>query len=337
MIPAWINSKSGAIYLNDLKRYVKGSILVPAQSVTPLIIPAAVATNSPSTAPSVVIESPTDAISEIFSLVGEQDAGVAADVAARMSCLITDVAFRRRLMNRDIPVTHIFGGGGANGSGEVPAGYLPFFLRESLLLEAQQTMIFDFLNNSTAGSTSFRFALESRKFQAVSLSRQQVSDYINQERFRKTLLNPYWLTTDLPVTLNPLASQDVFFTNTKATYFVAFGAIATFILNAGVPGGDTVQGFTVDWFDAKTERPLQNQSVARSCCMGTAGLPMQFPTALIFEPNTRMRMRLNSLVTGVTMDVFISLIGVNSYTLDNPFEDNRVSFAPPSAASVGAP
>jgi hypothetical protein len=223
-----------------------------------------------------------------------------------------------------------------NGSGGI-AGYLPFFFRETLLLEAQQTMLFDFLNNSTAGATSFRFALETRKFQAVALSRQQVSDYINQERFRKTLLNPYWLTTDLPITLNPLGSQDIFFTNTKATYFVIFGAIATFVLNAGVPGGDTVEGFSVDWFDAKTERPLQNQSVVRSCCMGSAGLPMQFPTGLIMEPNTRMRVRLNSLVSGVTMDVFVTLVGVNSYTLDNPFEDNRVSFAPPSAASVGVP
>jgi hypothetical protein len=335
MIPAWVNSKNGAVYLNDLKRYVKGSILVPAQSVTPLIIPAAISATVPSAAPSVVIESPTDAISEVYALVGEQDAGVNPDVAARMTCQITDVAFRRRLMNRDIPVTHVFGGGGVNGSGGIP-GYLPFFLRETMLLEAQQTQLIDFINNSTLGSTSFRFAYETRKFQAVSLSRQQVSDYINQERFRKTLLNPYWLTTDQPVTLNPGASQDIFFTNTKSTYFVAFGAIATFVLNAGVPTGDTVEGFTVDWFDAKTERPLQNQSVARSCCMGSAGLPMQFPTALVFEPNTRMRMRLNSLVGVVTQDVFITLIGVNSYTLDNPFE-NQVSFAPPSAASVGVP
>jgi hypothetical protein len=335
MIPAWVNSKNGAVYLNDLKRYVKGSILVPGQSVTPLVIGPAVGPGVPTAAPSVVIESPTDAISEVYALVGEQDAGVNPDVAARMTCQITDVAFRRRLMNRDIPVTHVFGGGGVNGSGGIP-GYLPFFLRETMLLEAQQTQLIDFINNSTAGSTSFRFAYETRKFQAVSLSRSQVSDYINQERFRKTLLNPYWLTTDQPVTLNPMAGQDIFFTNTKATYFVAFGAIATFVLNAGVPGGDIVEGFTVDWFDAKTERPLQNQSVARSCCMGSAGLPFQFPTALVFEPNTRMRMRLNSLVTGVTQDVFVTLIGVNSYTLDNPFE-NQVSFAPPSAASRGVP
>lgn len=336
MIPAWVNSKDGSIYLNDLKRYVKGSILVPAQSVTPLVIPAAVSATVPTQAPSVVIESPSDATSEIFSLTGEQDAGIAPDVAARMTCQITDVAFRRRLMNRYIPVTHLFGGGGTVGSGGVP-GYLPFFLREAMLLEAQQTMLFDFQNNSTVGATSFRFMMEARKFQATALSREQVTMYINQQRFRKTLLQPYWLTTEQDIKINPLGTAIAFFNNQKNSFFTVFGIIATFVLEAGVPGGDTVEGFQVEFFDAKTQRPLQNQPIARSCCMGSAGLPFQLPTGWIMEPNTQMMMRLTSLVSGVVTDAFVTLVGVLSYTDQNPFEIRSVGVATPSPASVGVP
>lgn len=338
MIPAWVNSKSGAVYLNDLKRYVKGTFLVPAAAVTPLIIPAAASATVPSVSPPVVVESSPDAVSEIFSMFAEQDAGTNADVQARMTVQITDTAFRRRLMDQPILCTHVFGGGGVNGSGGI-AGSLPLFLRETILLEQQQTLEFGFSNNSVAGSTSFRFGMEGRKFQSTSLSRQQVSDYINQERFRKTLLNPYWLSTDMmPNTINPGAVQTVFITNAADTFFVVFGIVATFILNnPDAAGGDIVEGFTVQFFDAKTQRPLQNQPVARSCCTGSAGLPFQLPTGLIMEPNTKMQMNLTSLVTGSTIDAFITFIGVKSYVADNPFEVPKVGVAYPSPASVGVP
>lgn len=339
MIPRWINGKDGSVSLNDLIRYVKGGFLVPEQSRTPLIIPAAVSATVPRSAPSLVIEAPSDSVAEIFSFVGEQDTGVGPDVAARMTCQITDVAFRRRLMNKHIPAQHIFGGAGVNGSGGVP-GYFPLFLRESILLEQQQTMLFDFNNNSIAGPTAFRFMLEQRKFQSTSLTRDLVTNYIKNQRFRKTLLQPYFIGQDGDVNL-PVGQQGLLtFTNTRPSYFIWLGTAATFIVN-GAGGGNLVEGFAVTMFDAKTQRPLQNQPVVRSCCTGSAGLPYQNPTGLILEPDTRMQWQVQNLVTGggTSIDIFVTLIGALSYTLENPFETpmRGVQVADPSAASYGAP
>jgi hypothetical protein len=342
MIPRWINKKDGSVLLNDLIRYVKGGVLVPDANRTPLIIPAAPSLTIPSSAPSVVVEAPPDAVCEIFSLTGEQDATVSADAAARMTVNITDVAYRRSLMSRHVPAQHVFGGGGVNGSGGVP-GYLPMFLRESLLLEQQQTLLFDFNNNSIVGPTSFRFMLEDRKFQATVLSRPQVTDYISAERRRKLLLQPYWLTTTAPVNINPGATIDIFFNNLRNSYFVWFDTIATFVINeaAGL-GGDTVQGFTANMFDAKTERPLNNQPVPSTCMSGSSGLPFQNPTGLILEPDTLMHWQLTSLIqaaSGGSIDVFITLVGVLSYDLPTPLDTRsaQLQFAIPSPASVGAP
>jgi hypothetical protein len=338
MIPRWVNKKDGSIYLNDLIRYVKGGVLVPDANRTPLIIPAAVSATIPTAAPAVVVEAPPDAVCEIFALTGEQDAGVAADVTNRMTVQISDVAYRRSLMSDPILATHVFGGGGVNGSGGVP-GYLPLFLRESLLLEQQQTLLFNFQNNSTAGATAFRFQLEDRKFQATVLSRPQVTQYISEERKRKLLLQPYWLTTNQAVHMLPGTSQDIFFYNQRNSYFVWFDTIATFIINGGGAGGDTVQGFTANLFDAKTERPLNNQPVPSTCFSGSAGLPFQNPTGLILEPDTLMRWNLQNLVTGAgtSIDVFITLVGVLSFDLPTLLDNTSVELAYPSPASVGVP
>jgi hypothetical protein len=336
MIPAWVTNKRG-VFLNDLKRYVKGGWLVPGSDRTPLIITAAPSATVPNSAPSVVVEAPPDSVSEIFAMVGENDAGVDPDVAARMSVQITDVAFRRRLTSRHILCSHVFGGAGQNGSNGIP-GYFPSFLRESLILEPQQTMLFDFNNNSTAGSTAFRFMMEQRKFQSTSLSRDQVTQYIGKMRARKSILQPYWLTSNEAINIPVGGVKNCFFNNTRSAYFIWFDTVATFIVNGGGAGGDTVEGFTVELFDAKTQRPLQNQPIARSCFAGSAGLPFHNPTALMMEPDTQIQMRITNLVTGggTSIDVFITLVGVLNYQLENPFEASSVGVATPSAAQNGA-
>lgn len=335
MIPRWVKNQNG-LYLNDLIRYAKGGIITTSQDRTPVVVAAAPSATIPSQAPAVIIEAPPDSTCELFSAMGEHDAGVDPDVAARMSVLITDTAYRRRLMNRQIPVNHVFGIGGAQSDNNV-VGSAPFFLRESLLLEPQQTMSMDFFNNSMAGATAFRFAFEMRQFQSTVLSRKQVSDYLYAEKKRKTLLQPYWLTSDQSIRLASGGAGIAFFSNTRASYFIWLGTIATFIPNAGGGAGDTVEGFTVQMFDAKTERPLQNQPVVRSCCCGSAAFPFMNATGLIMEPNTRMQWNLANLITGPSVDVFITLVGVLAYDLPNPFEAHRIGVAEPSAASIGVP
>ena len=53
---------------------------------------------------------------------------VVADVRDRMFCTIEDQAWRRMLMNRDVPVRHVFGD-----------AQKPLFMKESILLETDQT------------------------------------------------------------------------------------------------------------------------------------------------------------------------------------------------------
>jgi hypothetical protein len=330
VIPRWLNAKDGSVSLNDIIRYTKGGFSgpgVPAGQTTPVIvIPAAASSSVPSVAPSVIVEAGSDEVAEIFSSMAYQPSSVNADVSARMSVLITDVAYRRRLMNRDVLVNHVFG-----------SNLTPLFFRESTLLEAQQTMLFDFINNSVQGQTNLQFALEKRKFQATALSRKDVTDYIQTMRRRKMFLSPFWLTSDSPVTVQPGAVADVFFTVTDDIYAVLFANIASFIIDGTGSAGDTTEGFAVEFFDAKTERPLQNQPIARSCCSGTSGFPFVLPTGWIIEPNTHIHMRFTNLVTNNPIEIFWTFVGVSNFCNKNPLQYPEVDISLNSDASVGAP
>jgi hypothetical protein len=308
-----------------------------------IIIPAAASSSVPTAAPSVVIEAGADEVAELFSSMGvhgNPQNSVALDTQLRMSVQITDVAYRRRLMNQPILVDHIFG-----------TNLQPFFFRESTLLESQQTMLFDFNNNSTAGPTYYQFALEKRKFQATALTRKDVTEYIGEMRRRKMFLSPFWLTSDSPIVVNPGAQADVFFTVTNDIYGILFGNICSVIAALGSTG-DTEEFFTVEIFDAKTERPLQNQPIARSCCsggnliaqpaaimgvQGTAGFPFPLSTGWIVEPNTKIHMRFTSLITNNPISIFMTLVGVSAYCNKNPLQYPEVDVSVNSDASVGAP
>jgi hypothetical protein len=323
MIPRWLHYEKGT-YLNDVIRYVKGTFLAPDIGVNPIVIAAAPSATVPRFGTPSIIESSQEAVSEIFSFMGLHGAAVLADVSARMSVVITDTAFRRRLMNRDVLVNHVFG-----------SNLQPFFARESIGLEGQQTLQFDFLNNSALGATSFEWCLEARKFQSTAFTKKQVTEFIGELRKRKSFLYPFWLTSDQPITIPAGGTRDVFFTSTRDVMQVQMATIASFI-SAGV-AGDVVEGFQAQFFDAKTERPLQNQPVVRSCCSGTAGFPYILPTPLMMEPNTRMRVRFQNLITDQPIDIFFTWVGVAVYAASNIFETPGVMVANPEAYSMGVP
>ena len=322
MIPTWVTGSDGKVWLNSLKRYVKGGYNVPDVSQLPVTIPAAISSTVPSAVPSVILEGSLDGVTEIFSFVGGHGSAVLPDVANRMTVQITDVAFRRRLSNRYVRVNDVFG-----------SNQQPFFLPEALLLEAQQTLLFDFQNNSTAGATSFDFLCERRKFQATVFSRSEVTAYLAEQRKRKLFLNPFWLTSNSPITIPAGGSVDAFFTSSRDSYLVHQMIVGGFI-SSGV-AGNTVEGFSAQIFDAKTERPLQNQAVVRSCCCGTPGFPYQLPCGLIQEPNTTIRVRFNNLITDAPTEVFFNFVGVVDWTARNPMEV-QPGVAQPSELSIGA-
>lgn len=333
MIPRFINGKDGSVTLNDIIRYTKGGFStpgIPNGQTLPVIVIPAMAGGAPvntNANPSVIVEAGGDEVAEIFSnigLHGSPTTTVNADVIARMSVQITDTAWRRRLMNMPVLVNHVFG-----------SNLFPAFLRESTLLESQQTLLFDFYNNSTAGSTYFQFLLEKRKFQATALSRPDVTKYIQEMRRRKMFLSPFWLTSDYPVTIPAGAQADAFFTVTNDIYGIFFANMASFISTGSA--GDTTEGFAVEFFDAKTERPLQNQPVARSCCSGTAGFPYVLPTGWIVEPNTKIHIRFTNLITDQPTTVFWTFAGVSAFVNKNVLQYPEVDVSVNSDASVGAP
>lgn len=318
MIPLFVQNKKGETYLNDLSRYVKSGILTCDPAFVPLVIAAS------SNGPPIVIEGNADALSEIFSFSGFHDAAVLADVQARMTVQITDISWRRRLMNRAIIANHVFG-----------TNLQPGFIDESIFLRGQQTLVFDFTNGSAAGATNFRFAMEIRKFQQTVLTRPQIAQHIALADRDKLFKTPYWFTSVDPIVIPAGAILDAFFIASEDIYLLLQSVIASFI-SAGV-AGDTVEGFSVEFFDAKTERPLQNQPIARSCCSGTAGFPFVLPVPWLVEPTTVMRVRFRNLITDAPTTVFWTFRGVACYHASSPFDTTKVVLPIASQAHVGVP
>jgi hypothetical protein len=301
MYETFVETPQG-IFLNQLRRYAKGSTLAPAQALVPLVTAAAPGAGLFTQSTPVTIEGPQDCVTEVYSYMAEQLATDAADVQARLSCTVYDLAWRRFLMNRDCLVNHVFGN-----------NLQPYFLKETTFLENQQTMVFQFRNNSVAGASNLRFALEAMKLQKTALDFKDVRSEVDRERVRKTFFYPYWMTSDLAVTVAPGASFDVFFTNTNDLYLFLFYLMFTAI-PAGGAVGDLQEFFTFQILDPKTSRPLQNTPVAANCGMGTARFPYRFPTPLLVEPRTQITIRITSLLTAANLEVFLTFGGVAQFT-----------------------
>lgn len=215
---------------------------------------------------------------------------------------IYDVVNRRRLMNAPIVLEHIFGTVGK-----------PFYMAEALLLRAQQALQFDFQNKSPLGYIKARYAFEMRKFQQDAMRNPSVSNWLAKQMQRKRSLYPYWLTADPTSSNDPIqipagGSIDVFFTPDRNLEMVCYQIIE----NSSTTGtaGNTSDRYTFEIFDAATERPLQNQPIARPSGTGTAQFPFNLPTALLLEANTKLRVRFNNLVTDAVTNVNMTFHGV---------------------------
>lgn len=314
MIKRLIKSKrDGAIFLSPLVRYVKGGVIVPAQAQFPLTVAAGAAGN-PTQAIPVTIQGSEDAVTEIFSLMGAQDAGTLADVTNRFTVQITDTAWTgRRYMNRPILANHVFG-----------SRLQPFFLMESIVLEQQQAMQFQFFNASVAGAANWRMALEMRKFQRTALEFQEVQKWAGEQRIRKAFLYPFWQTTDAAVTIPAGGTSEAFMSNTSDLWLYLFVAMAQGI-STGV-AGDLQEMFTVEVFDAKTKRPLQNSPISLNNFGGSSNFPYPLPTPIMVEPTTQIQLRLRNLITDQPTEAFITFAGIAHYTGAGLWNQKAVAF-----------
>lgn len=214
-------------------------------------------------------------------------------------CTIRDMAWRRQLMNRDVPAQHIFG-----------SAQRPSFLKESLLLEFDQTLLLQFSNYNTSVVSSFQFLTEGRKWQYEALKRTNVAAYIAGLRQRKRILQPYWLTLDNGlVQVAPSTTATLFFTCTGDITLVLFNLMAT---------GLTAAGATLDFrfklFDAKTNRELQVGLITAHDATGTSENPFILPAPLIVEPRTQIKMQVTNPDAVNTLFLTTTFHGVAAYT-----------------------
>lgn len=308
MLPAWIEAPDGQRYLNQLKRYVKGGFLVPPAALNPVTTPAAIV--DPGVSPVVTVQGPQDAAVELYALTGRHRPTDDPDVVRRLRVEITDQRYLRRLMNRSVLANHVFG-----------TGQYPVFLNETTLLEAQQNLVFQFINPSIAGDSHFQLAIEQRKFIDSNVNQPFLTRFLRENRKRKELLYPFWLTSNTDVTLPAAGSLDVLFSVTQDVALVLFEVWCDFI-STGV-AGDVQEGVAFEFFNPKNSRPLQNRPVTLNCCAGrsqTVPLSYQLPCPLMVEPATIMRVRMTNLITDQPTEVFMTFAGVAYFQGNGPWQ-----------------
>ena len=326
MIPTWVRDpKNDNLFINDLRKHVKGGVLVPPANANPLVVAAAPAAGIPTLGMPVVYEGPQDGCREIYSMVGAFDAATLADPQARFSVQIDDQAYRRRYMNRDILVNHIFGTPGN-----------PLFLPQPIWLENQQVLIFQFLNNSIVGAATFRQLMEGRTFQAQSLSRSEVTQLIGKKRREAVFFNPFWLTSDNPIIIPAGGQTTAFFSNARDYYLLLRYIIRSWI-STGI-AGDVNEAFTVRFFDATNNRPLMNQPMTANMMGGNSNFPYVLPQPWSIEPVTSIRADFQNLITDQPTEVFLTFCGVGCFVANqNPWEGTRVDQPAVTTPAYGAP
>ena len=311
MIPTFIREstvKEEQIYLNQVMRFVKGGLMVPPANQNPITLALAPAATIPTLSAPVIYECRQGSVLEVNSLMLNVTAG-AADAMDRLKVQLTDTSnLNRRFMNRPIQATHVFG----NNRNAASAAQVPFRLPVKFMLEGQQTVQAEFQNWSTGGGITFSTAMEVREFQQVDMNVENVTAYLMEQRVQNLQLYPFWLTSNNDIQIGANGNVNAIF---RATKDVAL-ALYSLMFTAIVPGGgvgDLQEIAEISLFDAKTERPLQNQPFTLNTGCGTAGFPFIFPSPIIVEPNTMMRAFIQSLVTNVAIELFLTFSGVALY------------------------
>ena len=228
---------------------------------------------------------------------------IAANSLNQMSVLINDQGWRRYLMNRDVPVKHVFG-----------SNTKPLFIKESLLLETDQTIQLQFLNYDTSPA-SFAPISEGRKWQMEAMKNQGVFDYITGLRDRKTYIQPYWLTLDQrSISIGASGRATGFLTCTGDVTLVLFNVYANVVKTSD--SSSAISSVTVALQDGGTHRSMQTQSIPMEICTGTAENPFRLSSPWIVEPQRFIQADFTNLSSD-PLSVFLTFHGVAVYTGTN--------------------
>jgi hypothetical protein len=311
--PTLLQDRSGAISLNRVYQSLKDGILIPSSEG--IVVPAATSLTNPGQSPYTTLESPSDAWDELFALIGNFDPASDADAAARMLAMIKDTGtVERRLMNRPVLFNHVFG-----------TVQNPAYIMDSatnIWMEPLQSLIFNFFNPSIAGPATLNYSALCTKFQQPSMNAPKVKDYVGKALKHYRQITPYWFTCDSSVdntngqvagfTIPAGGTVDIFFTSSADVELILTCAYATSIPAAGAVG-DTVERFQAQFWDARTDRPMQTQPFTLNTGFGSPAFPHYFSIPIIVPPDYKLRARFKSLITNVSQDVFVTLHGVANY------------------------
>lgn len=316
-IPTLLHGPRGSLFMNPLRDSIKGCVTVPLSGNMPAVAPARTAAGGANgLSPPILIQAPTSAWLEVFSLFVVNGAAVDADVIARQCVLISTYSNGvRRFMRRPINVTHVFG-----------TRLNPFFLddpySEPFLLAPNETAQFDFVNPSTVGDTSIRFGMECRKIQTKALEDDpKINAAVKALYSRRRHVYPIWmpLTSDAQnstvslgvpgVRLAASGSFDTTFVHDNSDGPVMITRVLATGLTTGV-AGDTTELFNCTLYDGRTNRVLMNQPVVMNCLGGPATFAYTLPTPLVVDRQEIVRATFTNLVTDQATDAFVTLQGL---------------------------
>lgn len=311
-MPTLLETPDNNLYVGPLRSAISGAVFVPPSAQQPATASAKSGNGNGFSAP-FVIESPSDAYSELLTLVGFHTSTVPSDVQNRLLVLITDISRgERKLMNYPIPVNHIFG---------TPQN--PFYLHEwaePLMLQPEQILMFQLINPSTAGSASYSIMAGGRKFQKKCMTNPKMTEEIKALLQRRKKVYPFFLTFDnfgiagsnVPVVTlaAPSSPANVLFNAKRDQTLILTTIMGNSVVASGGDTGDTQENFAVDLFDDKTEQQLNNQPITFNNLAGTAQFPFVLPSPIVLEPLTAIRAQITTLLNTTSQDIMLTFGGI---------------------------
>lgn len=303
-VPSYLKAGNGAILLNDNLGSIRGTVLVPAAEA--VVIPASGGTTPGVLAPQ-FLESPSDGWCDMQSLVGFYAAATAANTQRRCLVTIQDIlTVERKLMNKPVPIEHVF------GTQKNPM-YLEQYA-EGLLMQDLQVMTFNFSNPTLANAT-FSFQSTAMKFQTSARQMPPIAQYLDELTQRRRKICPYWFAPDQQISNGqpgisiPASGRGLLtYTNYLKADLIITEVMATAI-TTGV-AGDVNEKVTFSIQDQRTDRNLQNQPVSLNCFAGDAQFPYVLPVPIRVENNGILTVNLQNLVTDQATDVLLTFFGI---------------------------
>jgi hypothetical protein len=232
-----------------------------------------------------------------YLLLSDSSVGLST---ANYEVSLLEMGMTRRFMNRACHVRTIFG----------DAKY-PGRLKESFMFWSQHQVQAQF-NAITGGARNIRAYLAGAQYYPwvpqPKESREKIVEYLGKWKKRQESVWPFWLTTDVPVTLA---------VGQEASFQMLVGQDAHFLASsiAAVSDGN----FEWDLLEVKTGQQLSSGRITFNNSLGDARLPYVLPVPYLVPAGFRLRLTVKNL-SGLSNRIFFTIQGrrINGPLVDVP-------------------